>query len=259
MVRKNRTKEKLSAGGVAFGVTVGADEPANLELAGLLGFDYAIIDCEHDLFNERELEESIRAADVNGLTAIARMQNNPELILHALDGGAQGVLVARVNTAQDAQAVVDAAKFRPEGKRTIFFRSRGGGFGLNLSSARQWTLDINSETMIGFIMEEITAVNNLADILATPGLDFIDLGPLDLAHSMDWPDQALVGSHVQKIINDSITAGKTVNSGANVDNLADILDRGFRMITVSPREFFQSGGARFLAHAGEVLQSKGLA
>lgn len=259
MVRKNRTKEKLSAGGVAFGVTVGANESANLELAGLLGFDYAIIDCEHDLFSERELEDSIRAADLNGLTAIARMQNNPELILHALDGGAQGVLVARVNTAQDAQAVIDAAKFQPEGKRTIFFRSRGGGFGLNLSSARQWTLDINSETMIGFIMEEITAVNNLADILATPGLDFIDLGPLDLAHSMDWPDQALVGSHVQKIINDSITAGKTVNSGANVDNLADILDRGFRMITVSPREFFQSGGARFLAHAGEVLQSKGLA
>ena len=130
---------------------------------------------------------------------------------------------------------------------------------MNLSSAKQWTLDINSETMIGFIMEEITAVNNLADILATPGLDFIDLGPLDLAHSMDWPDQAQVSGHVEKIVNDSIAAGKTVNAGANVDNLADVIDRGFRMITVSPREFFQSGGARFLAHAGEVIKSKGLA
>ena len=102
-------------------------------------------------------------------------------------------------------------------------------------------------------------MNNLADILATPGLDFIDLGPLDLAHSMDWPEQAQVRGHVEKIIKDSIAAGKAVNSGANADNLADILDRGFRMITVSPREFFQSGGARFLAHAVEVLRSKGLA
>ena len=31
------------------------------------------------------------------------------------------------------------------------------------------------------------------------------------------------------------------------------------MITVSPREFFQSGGARLLAHAGELLRNKGLA
>ena len=121
MVRVNKTKAKIKAGGIAFGVTVGVNDPAVVELAGALGFDFATIDCEHDLFNERDLENIIRAAELRDVTPIVRMQNNPELILHALDGGAQGVLVARVNSAIDAQSVVNTARFHPEGKRTVFF------------------------------------------------------------------------------------------------------------------------------------------
>ena len=104
-MRHNRTKEILKNGGAAFGITVGPNDADLVEMAGLLGFDFAIVDCEHDLFDESALTQVLRAADLHGMTAIARMQNNPELLLHALDGGAQGVLVARVNTAADAQFV----------------------------------------------------------------------------------------------------------------------------------------------------------
>ena len=89
-------------------------------------------------------------------------------------------------------------------------------------------------------------------------LDFIDLGPLDLAHSMEWPDQEEVDGFINKIVDHSIHAGKIVNIEANSDNLATMLDRGFRMITVSPRGFFQSGGAQFLLHAKKAVKSKGL-
>lgn len=258
MVRQNSAKAKLKAGGAAFGVTVGLNDPDLVELAGLLGFDFVIADCEHDLFDEGALAQIIRAADVHGMATIARMQNNSELLLHALNGGAQGVLIARVNSAADAQAVVNAAKFHPEGKRTIFFRSRGGGFALDITSPKQWTLDTNQETMVGCIIEEITAVNNLAEILAVPEVDFIDLGPLDMAHSMGWPEQSEVAGLVDKVIADSVKAGKAVLSPANMDNLPALLDRGFRMLTVSPREYFQSGAAQFLRHGREVLDSKGL-
>ena len=230
MVRKNKTKAKIKAGGVAFGVTVGTNDPAVIELAGALGFDFVTIDCEHDLFNERDLENIIRAAEIRDVTPIVRMQNNPELILHALDGGGQGVLVARVNSATDAQAVVNAAKFHPEGKRTVFFRSRGGNFTLDVaeSSPKQWTLDINRETMIGCLIEEIDGVNNLDDILAISEIDFIDLGPLDLAHSMGWPEQAKVDELVDKIISDSAKAGKAVVSTATVDALPGLLEQIFQ-------------------------------
>ncbi len=133
MVRKNRTKAKLKAGEITFGATVGVNDPNVVELAGALGFDFVTIDCEHDLFNERDLGNVIRAADLNGVTPIVRMQNNPELMLHSLNGGAKGILVARVNSAADARAVVDASKYHPEGKRTVFFRSRGGNFTLDVA------------------------------------------------------------------------------------------------------------------------------
>ena len=258
MVRPNSTKAKLNAGGAAFGVTVGPNDTDLVEMAGLLGFDFAIVDCEHDLFNEVALTQIIRAADVHGMTTIARMQNNSELLLQALDGGAQGILIARVNTAADEKAVVDAAKFHPLGKRTIFFRSRGGGYALDIASPRQWTMDTNQETMAGCIIEEITAVNNLAGILAVPGIDFIDLGALDMAHSMGWPEQSEVNDLVSKVIADSVKAGKSVVTPANMDNIPALLDRGFRMLTVSPREYFQSGAIRFLTHGREVLTSMGI-
>ena len=258
MVRQNRTKAKLAAGGAAFGVTVGPNDTDLVEMAGLLGFDFAIVDCEHDLFNEGALTQVIRAADVHGMTTIARMQNNSELLLHAVDGGAQGVLAARVNSAEDARALVDAVKFHPLGKRTIFFRSRGGGYALDIGSPEQWTLDTNQETMAGCIIEEITAVNNLAEILELPGIDFIDLGALDMAHSMGWPDQSEVNDLVDKVIADSVKAGKAVVTPADVDNIPALLDKGFRMLTVSPRSFFQSGATRFLSRGQEVLASKGI-
>ena len=261
MARENKTKAKIKAGGVAFGATVGANNPSVVELAGALGFDFVTIDCEHELFNERALEELIRAADIQGLTPIVRMQNNPELMLHALCGGAQGILAARVNSASDARAVIDAAKYHPEGKRTVFFRSRGGNFAMDAaaSSPKQWSLDINRETMIGCIIEEIDGVKNLDEILAISEIDFIDLGPLDLAHSMGWPEQAEVNGLVDKIVSDSVKAGKAVVSPAEIETLPDLLEKGFRMLTVSPLKYFQSGAAQFLQEAKAVLKSRGVA
>lgn len=260
MVRENKTKAKLKAGAATFGATVVVNDPNVVELAGALGFDFVTIDCEHDLFNERDLENVIRAANLHGVTPIVRMQNNPELMLHALNGGAQGILVARVNSATDARAVVDASKFHPEGKRTVFFRSRGGNFTLDVaeSSPKQWSLNINRETMIGCLVEEIDGVDHLDEILAIQEIDFIDLGPLDLAHSMGWPDQKEVDRLVDKIVTESIKAGKAVSVPATVETLPGLLDKGFRMLTVSPLEYFQFGGAAFLKEARALIASRGI-
>ena len=73
-MRHNRTKEILKTGGAAFGITVGPNDADLVEMAGLLGFDFAIVDCEHDLFDESALTQVLRAADLHGMTAIARMQ-----------------------------------------------------------------------------------------------------------------------------------------------------------------------------------------
>ena len=67
MVKKNRTKAKLKAGGVAYGITVGPGELTLVELGGALGFDYVMVDWEHYLFSARDIEDVIRAADIYGM------------------------------------------------------------------------------------------------------------------------------------------------------------------------------------------------
>jgi len=258
-VHKNKTKTKLKAGGAVLGVSVALGDVDSVELAGLLGFDYVLVDCEHDLFNQKSVEEIVRAANLYELTPIVRMQNDPELILHVLNAGAQGILVARVNSKADVQTILDAAKFHPEGKRTIFFRSRGANFGFDVvKTPQQWTLDSNKETLIGCIIEEISGVNNLASILATPEIDMIDLGPLDLAHSMGWAPQQEVDDLVAKIVADSVSAGKSLFTQGNIGTMSEALEKGFRLFTVSPRGFFQAGATEFLKQANELARLKGV-
>jgi 2-keto-3-deoxy-L-rhamnonate aldolase RhmA len=268
MVRKNRLKAKLKAGGIAFGCSIGPDEVGMVEMAGALGFDYIMIDWEHYLFDARLIEEAIRCADVHRMTSIVRMQLNPEHIMHVLGAGAQGVLVARVNTPEDVRTILDAAKFHPEGRRTLFFNGRGHNFRMDIEpgqSQQAFTQDVNRETMIGCIIEEITGVNNLDKILAFPEIDMIHLGPMDLAHSMHWPAKEESDRAGEKIVAESVKAGKAMSTtwgaraGTSEDaNVAGIMAQGYRMFTVSPRAYFKVGGAHFLRFAREVAQGAGI-
>src|SRR5262245_20748215 len=115
MRKKNRTKAKLKAGEIAYGIAVGPAEIGFVDVAGALGFDCVMIDWEHNLFDPSQIEETIRAADVYGMTSLVRMQLNAEHISHVLNAGAQGVLVARVNSAADVRTILNAAKFHTEG------------------------------------------------------------------------------------------------------------------------------------------------
>ncbi|MQF65439.1 hypothetical protein FIM04_04930 [SAR202 cluster bacterium AC-409-J13_OGT_754m] len=253
MVRPNRTKAKLKNGDVVFGATVNPVDATLVEMFGYLGFDFVIVDCEHELFNGSDLENLIRAGDIYNVTTIVRMQNNPEFILHALDSGAQGVLVARVNNKPTVTSIVDSAKFFPVGKRTLFYRGRGGSFGEDMESPKEWTRQINEETLIGCIIEEEEAFNNLQDIINVDAVDFIDIGPLDLAQSMGWPSPDKANRMVDEIIDSSLAAGKTVVSAGSMENIESQFNRGIRAFTVSPRTMVQSGAKNFLREAKQIV------
>jgi len=262
MVKTNKTKAKLKAGGIAFGAAVSPHEANLVELAGLIGFDYIVIDWEHFLFDGQQVEECIRAADLHEVTAFVRVHNDAERIQHVLNAGAQGVVVARVNTVEDVRNILYAAKFHPHGQRTIFYNGRGGDFGLAVApgQSQQWTIDSNNETMVGCIIEEITGYNNLDAILAFPEIDMIHLGRWDLSHSMGWPDPKDVDQKVDHIIATAAKSGKAVSATwhGTMERWEQSVAKGNRMFTVSPRGYFKNGGAAFLRQAKETAASKGL-
>ena len=117
-MRENKAKHKLEQGGVAT-VVYGYNSTHVIDFLGPLGFDAIWIEGEHGPVDFADIPDLSRACDLWGMTSVVRVnQNNPGIIYRTFDVGAQGVVVPHVNTAEEATAVVDAAKFHPIGPCT---------------------------------------------------------------------------------------------------------------------------------------------
>ncbi|WP_252228596.1 HpcH/HpaI aldolase family protein [Caldicoprobacter algeriensis] len=95
-------------------------DPAFVEVAGYAGFDFAILDTEHGPVSIESMQNNIRAALVSGIVPIIRVQDHQEVnIAKALDIGALGVQVPQITNAEEAEKVVKAARFYPNGSRGV--------------------------------------------------------------------------------------------------------------------------------------------
>src|SRR5437870_12746432 len=114
----NALKHKLEAGQPATVIAPLGSSAAMVELLGHLGFDGVFIDCEHGPAGWEDVEHMVRAAEVAGYSSVVRVDHNDvATITRALDRGAGGVQVPHVNTASEAEAVVQHAKYAPRGQR----------------------------------------------------------------------------------------------------------------------------------------------
>ena len=100
----------------------------------------------------------------------------------ALEAGAQGIIVPHVERADQARAVVDAARFAPLGNRS-FVATRVHTLFRPGNAAKMMPL-LNTETLIIAVIESAVALQNLQEIAAVPGLDVLLVGTNDLSNSM---------------------------------------------------------------------------
>ena len=202
-MKKNQIKEKLAAGKPVYGAMVQFPDPDLVEILGYAGFDWILIDAEHGSINENDCLAMVRACELANTTSIIRPPtNHAESIMRYLDSGAQGVQVPRVNTAQEAQAAVDAVKYYPMGKRGVTSSSRCVDYGFNSSITDNMKFS-NDETLVCVMIEELEAINNLSEILKVPGIDVFFLGGGDLAQTMGFPGNKNV-PEVQVVVRDAI-------------------------------------------------------
>src|SRR5215468_8733909 len=102
-----------------------------IELLARAGFDAAIIDLEHGPMTIAEVPALVSAARASGIWAFARVaRNSPVEICQALDAGVDGILVPHVTSVADAELVVQAGRFSPEGDRSVNPYARGNGYDL---------------------------------------------------------------------------------------------------------------------------------
>ena len=241
-LRPNRAKHKLEHGEVVSIIDC-ANSPDIAEFVGPFGFDAVWVETEHGPVDFKDIPDLTRACDLWGMTSVVRVNaNQPGLIYRTLDVGAQAVVVPHINTADEARAVVDAAKFYPLGARGNFTSRQGIG-------VPDYQDRANDETMLIVLIEDIVAVNNLAEILEVDNIDVFFVATGDLSQSMGLLGQA-THADVVAVANDAIGqivgAGRVAGAVVDDTNLERYLSRGVRWLMAHWESWVTDGAKAYL-------------
>ena len=110
MCEKNKMLRKLRAGQVCMGCFLGLESPNVAELLGHAGFDWLMIEAEHNGIDMAQIQHMIRAINTTDAVPLVRLPSAESVwIQRTLDVGAMGIMVPLIRTADDAQRVVEAA------------------------------------------------------------------------------------------------------------------------------------------------------
>jgi len=247
-MRTNTTRAKLAEGTVVFGAIISRHAPDLVELFGAIGYDFVMIDGEHGPMDLDEVEHMVRAAEVFGITPIARIPNHEDsTILRFLDRGVQGIIVPHVNTRDVAEAVARAARYHPEGHRGMAGgRDHDYGVGVSREQSTRW---INSQVLVIPMIEETEAVDNLDAILTVPGVDVLHVASGDLGQSMGNPGAPAVRDLMRRVIPRIRAGGKLVgvggNSPADAAGVAEFIKLGANFVTISSLGLLRLGAEDF--------------
>ena len=241
-MRPNRMKQKLQAGGTAT-ILMSLANADMIDVMGPLGPEGVWIESEHGPTDFADIADLSRACDLWGMTSIVRVTSNSEgLIYRTLDRGAQGIVVPHVNTREEAQAVVDAAKFAPIGRRGMFTSRQGYGVSDYFTKA-------NDNTFVGILIEDIVALENLDSILEVDNIDVFYVAPNDLAQSMGYIAD-LTNDEVKRTIDGAVSrivaAGRVAGALTTEANLEHNVELGARVLGISVNIWLQNGARAFL-------------
>ena len=118
-MHKNETREKLRKQKPVLGPFVGLQSPHVAELMGHAGFDFVVVESEHNAIESAEIEHILMAVGNTDSTPIVRIPTSEKVYIQkALDIGAMGIVVPAVKTAEEAGQIVSATRFPPVGGRS---------------------------------------------------------------------------------------------------------------------------------------------
>ncbi|MCX7168671.1 MAG: HpcH/HpaI aldolase/citrate lyase family protein [Rhodocyclales bacterium] len=235
---KNVFKQRLREGQWQVGLFVGLANPVSMEILAGTGFDWLVIDAEHTPNNPAGVMMQLQAAAPYPVQMLVRpMSHDAALIKQYLDAGAQTLLVPLVDDAAQAQELVRAVRYPPEGIR---------GVAASLSRAARWTgvkdyvLHANDEVCLVVQVETRQGLENLDAILAVAGVDGVFIGPADLAASLGHLGDAghpEVRSAIDAALTRIVASGKAAGVFVTEPELA---------------RHYRSLGASFIAVGGDT-------
>lgn len=182
--------------------------PQVIEVCGVVGLDFVIVDIEHGPFDRFTLDLMIMAGQAASLPVMVRVPYvDSEFVGASLDSGAAGVVVPHVTCVEVGERAVSVAKFRG-GKRGVSSSTRAGDYGA--MPFRDYTQLSDSQTSIWAQIEDQQGVANVTEITSVDGIDCVFVGRVDLAHALGKAsvDDPLVKQSAERICQAAANSGK---------------------------------------------------
>lgn len=209
---KNLWKEKMERGEKTVGSFFESGSTAALEMMGLTGLDYVVIDTEHGPFDAERAGEFVCAAERHNLTPLARVNEiSRPAILRLLDVGCKGLIVPQVHSIEDVRKIVEYGKYYPLGERGVA-GERANCFTYDMGgSLNDWFRIANEETLLIPQCETVGCLNDIDNIVRVDGIAGMFVGPYDLSTAMGIPgqfDNPDFLKAIQKVVDACHAAGK---------------------------------------------------
>jgi len=209
-------------------------------------WDSLTLDMQHGVIDYSHAISMLQAISTTNVVPLARVNwNEPGQIMKILDAGAYGIICPMVSNRKEAENFVQACMYPPKG-----YRSYGPIRGL-VYGGSDYADEANNEILKFAMIETKESLNNLDEIMQTPGLDGIYIGPADLSiaigekPSFDKPEGDPVYEVIMKILEhakkNKIIAGI---QNAQPEYADKMIKKGFQLVTIGTDQRFMVAAAK---------------
>jgi 2-dehydro-3-deoxyglucarate aldolase len=234
----NRIREAIKEKGYALGGGTIMGDGNNIEMMARAGLDYIWVDMQHSSpspWDSRAIVDMLRAAEDAGSTLLIRIpEANPALVCKVLDTGVRNIIVPEISGQEEIEVVTKGGRYHINGEGG---RSLGKGREAVFSHVDLEHLKkVNSEVMLGVMLEKREAIDSLGNSLSLKSIDFAFIGPTDLSISLGLPLQVsnpMVQDYIRKAEDyckkEGILLGYSVTK---VEDARKKIKEGYKLITI---------------------------
>ena len=245
-MRKNKLKELFKAGKPIINSWLAVPNSFSAEVMANQGWDSLTIDMQHGLVDYPNAVKMLQAISTTETTPMARVNwNEPGQIMKILDAGCYGVICPMVSNRKEAENFVQACQYPPKGYRSF------GPIRASIYGGEDYAKHANQEILKLAMIETKESLEKLDEILDTPNLDGIYIGPADLSLAVgeepgfDKPENTKAFKEILRILE----AAKKRNLLAGLHNgtseyAQKMIDKGFNLVTVGSDSRYISAGAK---------------
>ena len=245
-MKKNKLKELFKAGKPIINSWLAIPSSFSAEVMANQGWDSLTIDMQHGLIDYPNAVSMLQAISTTETTPMARVNwNEPGQIMKILDAGCYGIICPMVSNRKEAEKFIQACQYPPKGYRSF------GPIRASIYGGSDYAKNADEEILKLAMIETKEALENLDEILDTPNLDGIYVGPADLSLAIneepgfDRPENTKAYKEILRILE----AAKKRNLFAGLHNgtaeyAQKMLDKGFNLVTVGSDSRYIAAGAK---------------